>query len=169
MSCVKNSISNINITVATTFVLTVQRSINFKSSAESSSLMAPPVQSAISTLNTSPILTAATCGMRVPSVMERRVLFPWLLLQVYQHNHSWSWWSHMHGSDKLLYSRVFCFDRKRWIWSILQVLLYISTKFNQHYGEEGDHFFFHWLMDHTLVTENLVVTDERVVCIHWHI
>lgn len=45
-------------------ILTVERSRNFISSAEPSSLMAPPVQSDISTLKSSPVFTSATGGMR---------------------------------------------------------------------------------------------------------
>ena len=43
-------------------VLTVERSMDFTSTAESSSLMAPAVQSVISTLKSSPALTSATWG-----------------------------------------------------------------------------------------------------------
>lgn len=50
----------------------------------------------------------------------------------------------------------------RYCYILVPSLISITVK-------KGIIFFFHWLMDHTLVTENLVVTDERVVCIHWHI
>lgn len=43
-------------------ILTAERSMDFTSTAESSSLMAPPVQSVISTLKSSPALTSATWG-----------------------------------------------------------------------------------------------------------
>ena len=44
-------------------ILTVERSMSFMSSAEVSSLMAPPVQSSISTLKTSPVVTSAIGGI----------------------------------------------------------------------------------------------------------
>lgn len=44
-------------------LLTVERSMHFISSAESSSLTEPPIQSTISTLKTSPVMASATGGI----------------------------------------------------------------------------------------------------------